>query len=334
MPLISVIVPVYKAEKYIHRCIDSIIAQTFTDFELILVDDGSPDNCGVICDDYAQRDSRIRVIHKSNGGVSSARNAGLDMASGAYIVFIDSDDSVDPAYLDVLYRNKQFDFVTAGFRMQRPDGNWKEYNFCDDSVGRDEVAAHPSRFMGKYYFGGPLGKMFRKEIIDAHNIRFPLDIHNGEDIIFTFSYLKYVSLIKIVLQSGYNYYFYSESLAHRWNANDFKWRICVEQKIADFFVPNSEVEEAWLDERCFSILTEQVRQHYPNLKKGELYKLYRHDVFRSCVQTKRKCGSMMERIFIFTMDHECYGVYFIMRQIERFFRRVKNKLRRMLKIKG
>lgn len=106
--LISVIVPVYKVEKYIHRCVDSILAQTFSDFELILVDDGSPDNCGRICDEYVLKDNRIHVIHKENGGLSDARNAGIDWAfehsDSEWITFIDSDDWVHPDYLAYLYR--------------------------------------------------------------------------------------------------------------------------------------------------------------------------------------------------------------------------------------
>ena len=102
MPKISVIVPVYKVEPYLHECVDSILAQTFTDFELILVDDGSSDNCGKICDEYAAKDSRIRVIHQENRGVSAARNAALDAAKGEFIAFIDSDDVVNVYYLEVL----------------------------------------------------------------------------------------------------------------------------------------------------------------------------------------------------------------------------------------
>ncbi len=107
MAKISVIVPVYKVEPYLHRCVDSILAQTFSDFELILVDDGSPDNCPVICDEYAQKDSRVVVIHKKNGGLSSARNAGLDWAmansQSQWIAFVDSDDWVHSLYLEKLY---------------------------------------------------------------------------------------------------------------------------------------------------------------------------------------------------------------------------------------
>lgn len=95
MPRLSVIVPVYKVEKYIYKCVDSILNQTFTDFELILVDDGSPDKCGEICDEYAKKDARVRVIHKENGGQSSARNRGLDIAKGEIIGFVDSDDDIE-----------------------------------------------------------------------------------------------------------------------------------------------------------------------------------------------------------------------------------------------
>ena len=106
MPTISVIVPVYKVEKYIHRCVDSILGQTYTDFELILVDDGSPDNCGAICDEYAAKDSRVVVIHQENGGLSAARNAGIDWAfansDSQWLTFIDSDDWVHPEYLQRL----------------------------------------------------------------------------------------------------------------------------------------------------------------------------------------------------------------------------------------
>lgn len=107
MPQISVIVPVYKVEAYLPACVESVLAQSFSDFELILVDDGSPDGCGTLCDAYAARDPRIRVIHQPNGGLSAARNAGMDIAAGRYLTFIDSDDYVAPDYLELLYRNAE-----------------------------------------------------------------------------------------------------------------------------------------------------------------------------------------------------------------------------------
>lgn len=103
MKSISIIVPVYNVEPYLRRCVDSILAQTLTDFELILVDDGSPDGCPAICDEYAEKDSRVHVIHKENGGVSSARNTGMAVAEGKYFLFCDSDDYVSPQWCETLY---------------------------------------------------------------------------------------------------------------------------------------------------------------------------------------------------------------------------------------
>ncbi|HEY8803664.1 MAG TPA: glycosyltransferase, partial [Clostridium sp.] len=102
-PLISIIVPIYKVEVYIRNCVDSILNQTYKNLEIILVDDGSPDNCGNICEEYSSKDKRIKVIHKKNGGLSSARNAGLDIASGEYIGFIDSDDWIEGDMYESLY---------------------------------------------------------------------------------------------------------------------------------------------------------------------------------------------------------------------------------------
>lgn len=106
-PLISVIVPIYGVEKYLEQCLDSIINQTYRNLEIILIDDGSPDRCGEICDRYASRDSRIKVIHQSNQGLSAARNAGMDMATGEYISFIDSDDYIDPHFYEKMEQGFQ-----------------------------------------------------------------------------------------------------------------------------------------------------------------------------------------------------------------------------------
>ena len=106
-PLLSIIVPVYNVENYLQKCIDSILAQTLTDFELILVDDGSPDGCPALCDAAAAKDARVRVIHQKNGGLSAARNAGLDVARGAWIGFVDSDDYIAPEMYEKLYRAVQ-----------------------------------------------------------------------------------------------------------------------------------------------------------------------------------------------------------------------------------
>ena len=124
-PLISVIVPVYKVEKYLHRCVDSILNQTYRNLEIILVDDGSPDNCGTICDEYAAKDSRIRVIHQENAGVSAARNAGLDACTGEYVAFVDSDDYIMPEMYETMLSallEKNVDICVCQWQYEYADG--------------------------------------------------------------------------------------------------------------------------------------------------------------------------------------------------------------------
>ena len=114
-PKISVIVPVYNVERYLRRCIDSILAQTFTDFELLLIDDGSKDSSGEICDEYAAKDSRIIVFHKENGGVSSARNVGLDNVRGEWVAFVDADDKISDGYFHICEEHENADVVVKPF---------------------------------------------------------------------------------------------------------------------------------------------------------------------------------------------------------------------------
>lgn len=147
---LSIIVPVYKVEPFLRRCVDSILAQTFTDFELILVDDGSPDGCPVICDHYAQIDDRVKVVHKPNGGISSARNAGLDVAQGEYIGFVDSDDYVSKRMYEVLVRNAEqycADISAMGYIEVTADGEICKY--C--SALTKDFVYHRSDFIDHFY---------------------------------------------------------------------------------------------------------------------------------------------------------------------------------------
>lgn len=130
MPLISVIVPIYNVEKYLDRCVDSIINQTYKNLEIILVDDGSPDNCPKMCDDYAEKDSRIKVVHKENGGLSDARNVGMEVATGEYVSFIDSDDYISLDFYETLFQtmiDNDSDIVECSVVKFYEDNNFDEY---------------------------------------------------------------------------------------------------------------------------------------------------------------------------------------------------------------
>lgn len=201
MDLISIIVPVYKVEKYLSECIDSILAQTYENFELILVDDGSPDNSGKICDEYAQKDKRIKVIHKENAGVSSARNTGLDNANGDYITFIDSDDFVDKRYLDVLYNNlKQNDSdiscVSFYYDYESNIQKNQDYSYCClniDFKDKDFVKFFKSFFQPMPPPSAVWCKLFSKNVI--RNIRFKEKIRIAEDKLFFLTAFRFSNRI-------------------------------------------------------------------------------------------------------------------------------------------
>lgn len=172
-PLISVIVPIYKVEAYLPECIDSILRQTYTNLECILVDDGSPDRCGVICDEFARRDSRVRVIHQPNRGVSEARNAGLDAAKGQYISFVDSDDWVLPEMLERqiwLFQNYQIQIAEVTRQDMKEQGTGRVYLSSGTEMMLDIFQEKDFGFEGLSCWS-PWGKLYKAEL--WKNIRFP-----------------------------------------------------------------------------------------------------------------------------------------------------------------
>lgn len=210
MPLISVIVPVYKVEKYIRKCVDSILAQTFTDFELFLVDDGSPDNCGKICDEYAKKDDRIIVIHKENGGLSEARNVAIDRATGDYLTFIDSDDYVTENHLKTLYSallstdsdialSNITSFDEAGYNdLYKPTEEIKTLDGRDvfSTINRPNACA----------------KLFKTRIYDT--IRFPVG-RLYEDVFVWHDVLAKAKRVVFTGVNSYFYYFRNNSIMHQ-----------------------------------------------------------------------------------------------------------------------
>ena len=209
MPTISVIVPVYKVEKYIHRCVDSILGQTYADFELILVDDGSPDNCGTICDEYAAKDSRVVVIHQENGGLSAARNAGIDWAftnsDSQWLSFIDSDDWVHPEYLQRLLEAATVHNVSVSIcGYAQTDGAEPEI----PSESLTSVLWNTEDFYVNHNVNATVawGKLYCKECF--RDIRYPLGkLH--EDEFTTYKLLFQTDKIVFVSNSLY-YYFYNQ----------------------------------------------------------------------------------------------------------------------------
>ena len=187
-PLISVIVPVYKVEPYLDRCVQSIVNQTYKNLEIILVDDGSPDNSPAMCDAWAEKDSRIRVIHKENGGVSSARNAGLDAATGGYITFVDADDWIESDMLEFLLHNMfEFKVDISGCTFSKDFSNgetsYVNLNFSESISLRRNVMDDYFQ-VNTFFYAVVTAKLYKFSMIE--NTRFDASLSSGEDEWFNY----------------------------------------------------------------------------------------------------------------------------------------------------
>ena len=202
--MISIVIPVYKSEKTLGGCLESLMRQTYTDIEMICVIDGSPDRCGEICDEYARKDARIKSIKRENGGVSSARNRGIDEAAGEYIMFVDSDDTVEPDYCEKMWKTHKeigAELVLCGFHhwyvgrdVQKSPSNPGVYD--TKKYGEDFLKLYQEGFLNM-----PWNKMFQKELTG----RFDTSLSLGEDLLFNMDYLSKCSKVAVISDALIHY---------------------------------------------------------------------------------------------------------------------------------
>ena len=231
--LISVIIPVYKVEKYLCRCVDSVLEQTYTNMEIILVDDGSPDNCPVMCDEYARQDSRVKVIHQENAGLSGARNAGIDMAQGQWLAFVDSDDYLTAGFLERLYQA----CVDTGSSLSVCRWEYvRGETIPEHGTGETRVYTGREMLANLYvpdgaYFVVAWNKLYRKELFE--DIRYPLGrIH--EDEATTYRIYDKVRKAAYVDRSLYGYFVTPVSITRGFNPKRMDWVTAVAERL-DFF---------------------------------------------------------------------------------------------------
>lgn len=210
MPKISIIIPVFNAEQYLQKCLNSIINQSFIDWECILVDDGSIDCSGIICDHYSSFDRRFKVYHKENGGVSSARNLGLEKIEGEWVFFSDADDYLESDALEILYSHSQkgVDGVWGGFKKYDTAGNRIEESICTVSKQITVVEAITYLYNSYIYeYNGYLwNKLFKKAVIHTNNLSFDIHIPYNEDSLFITKYLCVITKpVWFTTQTVYNY---------------------------------------------------------------------------------------------------------------------------------
>jgi len=321
MPVISIIVPVYKVEKYLNRCLDSILAQTFADFECILVDDCSPDNCPAICDEYANKNSRFKVIHKEkNEGLAKARKSGLIIAVTEFIIHIDSDDWVEPFALELLYKKQRetdADLVLGGF-------NYIYKQHCKKYI-YPEISNDVTPIL--YYLSGPSciwGKLYKKSLFENYLL---LETSVAEDLISNvqiFSKIKIKKLQKID-SIIYNYDCTTDSITNRRKHNYksyledpyIKSYLWVEQYLreAELYYLVSEI---WLSYVMNMGIIPYVKYNYKNLTRKDVdffYKNYYREFIKSEYRKKILTrDKIMLHIFHFSMmlgKIYCNGLCFL-----------------------
>lgn len=241
--LISVIVPVYKVEKYLDECVSSILSQTYNNIEVILVDDGSPDNCPAMCDEWAKRDSRVRVIHKSNGGLSDARNAGIDASTGKYLMFIDSDDYIKSEMIEVMHSQlleEDADICACNLYAYNEDGG-KIVGSLKRTVGDSETILKMIYDQTAYSVAA-CGKLYRRKMFDT--VRFPVG-KLYEDTFTTYRLTDKAKRIVKIPDALYCYRIRPESIM-----------------TSGFSKRSMQEEEAW---RCNYQFMEK---NYPSVKKA------------------------------------------------------------------
>ena len=235
MPHISIIVPIYNVENYLDRCMQSLLNQTLKDIEIILIDDGSTDNCPQICDNYAKLDSRIKVIHKKNGGLGYARNSGLEIATGKYIAFLDSDDYVSTNMYELLYEyatKRNNDIIFCGFRKEYKPKKYSKISECDKYIEvakekiepliLDFIASPPYSSKEYIHDMSVWHSIYRRDIIEKYKIRFVSERNYvSEDILFQIDVLSHCEQVAFIPHILYYYCYNKGSLTKKFNISKF-----------------------------------------------------------------------------------------------------------------
>lgn len=301
MPLVSFVVPVYRAENDLSRCIDSIINQTIPDWELILVDDGSPDASGKICDQYVQKDTRIRVIHQKNQGVSVARNNGINATNGEWLSFVDADDWVAPFAIELLVK-----YQSCGDLLEFPASSTMPMRIQSEIhtslLDNKELANRQLQIIQgsagqtisqdvRMYWGAPWGKFYLSSLVKENNIRFPVGVKRGEDVIFNLYAYKSAKRIFTVLQPFYYYRMSSTSVTLEYNPKEKELMECRRKKLEKFvrqmYLPDLRFQEA-LQVFSISAASSCLIRDFCHPENPQSYRIRRRSFFSYLQQSEPK----------------------------------------------
>ena len=315
--LVSVIVPVYNVEKYLGQCIDSIISQSYSKIEVILINDGSSDDSGKICDDYAKKDDRIKVIHKENGGVSSARNLGIIESTGNWVVFIDSDDWINNSYIEILIavaKRENADVVSCGYNRVS-ETNTEKINISGEDVILDSKEYLIKSLNPQTGIGFCHTKLIRKNVVG--DIRFDEDIKVAEDALFNMQISKNISKAVQCKKALYNYRNNSNSVVKKYNdnyANNYLCGMKATKKYIFENYDNNEILQNYYNFVAYHVMLVAVNYCYHhdnpiNDRKKLLKEICNYDEFKDGIKKSNyKNISLSRKITLFTLKHKLYGI--------------------------
>ena len=287
--LVSIIVPIYNLEDYLDKCIQSLIKQTHKNLEIFLVDDGSTDKSSKVCDDWQKKDSRIIVIHKENGGVSSARNAGLKKRKGEYAASVDPDDYVKENYVEILLNsavNNNCEMSIVNLIEVFSNGHENKYTFSTPNKLLNRHDFLENLYNKRTYKSGPCNKLYLKKVIDENNIYFREDVHYGEDLFF---------IVKFAEKSERFYYEFDENLYYYYYRNGSPTKCGFNEKTAtllnvcdeliDIYEKNNvdscAIKNKYIVFYYFSLYFFNQNNNYSKQEYKRIYKKYFYDVFKA-----------------------------------------------------
>lgn len=321
MSKISIIVPVYNAENYLHRCIDSILAQTYTDFELLLINDGSKDNSGAICDEYVAKDSRVRVFHKENSGVSATRNLGLKEAQGEYIIFLDSDDWLAQNTIEVLLNTqKKYNANCVVYGFNQTSGNiWAPQS---DKI-YEKIVELKKDFvyqLNTELLSSSVNKLYKKGLIVK---LFPENMAFGEDLLFSLDYLEQCNCIVFIKDALYQHEVYNKSsLTHTFNTKRFEDIERIQKRILEF--ANDKQEHGLFNKYisdCIRIIRSFIATDKSHQEKKSTLNKWLSNSYLKDVKLKEHNIIWQNRLLLFCVQKHLWRIAFFLvnwRQILKF----------------
>lgn len=329
--LVSIVVPVYNTEKYIFKCIQSLVNQTYTNLQIILVDDGSKDNSGIICDEWAAKDQRIEVIHKVNGGLSDARNAGLDKVKGEYIFFVDGDDYVLDDFVESIMNaaDPEIPFVGGSYYNLLSSGKKTETVFINEEFSLKQFKQQILSDGSKVHFISVWGVRYLTSYIKKYQLRFDIHATAWEDMNFNIKYLSHCDRILSMEKKGYVYRYIEGSMIHQFYISKMDDTIN-ECKMLENFLDSPEQYMRlkfyyWhrILEHYYKYYRKPVSESIKSQVRAKIKETYKNEYFRSCKKYFRKYGSLDERIETYLMGWYRHRIYKVILNGLKIIKRIK-----------